>query len=104
MYMSDAEIIHSFVNARNRKEQLNILADLNMCTKEEMISKLKSLGVYDTPPAYDKRIEDMYKRGYTDRDISILLGISTHYVSKWRRAHNLTANRHLYEGSLWQRR
>lgn len=44
-YMTDDEILTSWNRAVNRREQVQILADLNACSLECMEEKLESLGV-----------------------------------------------------------
>lgn len=44
-YMTDDEILTSWNRAVNRREQVQILADLNACSLERMEEKLESLGV-----------------------------------------------------------
>lgn len=44
-YMTDSEILASWRRAANRKEQVQILADLNACSEEKMRAKLEALGV-----------------------------------------------------------
>lgn len=44
-YMTDDEILTSWNRAVNRREQVQVLADLNACSLERMEEKLESLGV-----------------------------------------------------------
>lgn len=54
MYMSESEIIGKFRRADNKKEILQVLADLNGCNKDEMKSYLLEHGVSE---------DDFPKRG-----------------------------------------
>ena len=45
MVMNDAEIISNFKQAKNKKSQVQILADLNGVPKKEMQEYLKALGL-----------------------------------------------------------
>ena len=45
MYMKDIEIVGSFKRADNQKEQVAILAELNVCEKQEIIEVLKKNGI-----------------------------------------------------------
>lgn len=45
MIMTDAEILRDFNGAKKKSEQVQVLADLNCVSKEEMMSKLRELGV-----------------------------------------------------------
>jgi hypothetical protein len=40
MWMSDAEVVQSFLTARNKKEQIKILAELNACSTQKIIQIL----------------------------------------------------------------
>lgn len=45
MYMNDSEILGKYRKADNKKEMLQILADLNGCSKEEMKKFLLASGI-----------------------------------------------------------
>ena len=45
MQMSELEITNSYKEAKNKKSQIGVLADLNCCSKEEIISVLKKSGI-----------------------------------------------------------
>ena len=45
MVMDDTEIINSFKQAKDKKNQVQILADLNGISKKEMQEHLKALGL-----------------------------------------------------------
>lgn len=45
MQMSEAEIVRDYRQAKNKGHQVGILAELNLCPKEEIINILKSNGV-----------------------------------------------------------
>ena len=44
-FMTDDEILSNWRRADNRKEQVQILADLNACSRERIEEKLEALGV-----------------------------------------------------------
>ena len=46
MYMRDGEIVREYRLAKNKKMQVEILADLNACKKDIIIGILKTAGVY----------------------------------------------------------
>lgn len=45
MQMTDSEIVRDYREAKNKREQVTILADLNRCEKEEIIDILLKNGV-----------------------------------------------------------
>lgn len=49
MVMDDTEIINSFKQAKDKKNQVQVLADLNGISKKEMQEHLKTLGL-EVPP------------------------------------------------------
>ena len=44
-FMTDAEILRSWRCAADRSRQVEVLAQLNACSEEDMAEKLESLGV-----------------------------------------------------------
>ena len=48
MYMSDADIVKEYHEARRKKEQIEILADQNLCSKEAIVRVLLENGVEGT--------------------------------------------------------
>lgn len=47
MQMNNAEIVKSYREAKDKKKQVSILAELNACEKEKIISILKDGGISD---------------------------------------------------------
>lgn len=45
MYMTAGEIVRSYLSAKNRRLQIEILADLNLCKPEQIRSILQVAGV-----------------------------------------------------------
>lgn len=45
MEMTNGEIITSYRQAKDKKKQIEVLADLNMCSKDEIVEILKEQGV-----------------------------------------------------------
>lgn len=52
------EIAVMYRDAKNKREQINILADLNLCSKNEIIRKLKFMG-FDVPQKKPSYPEDL---------------------------------------------
>lgn len=45
MQMTDNEIVKSYKKAQDRRKQIGILAELNLCTKEDIRIILRKAGV-----------------------------------------------------------
>ena len=107
--MTDGEIASMWRNCKNRNEQVNILADLNVKSKAEVLEKLTELGcdlrgvktpkVKETrgappkPPIDELRAMELYREGLDDLAISEALGESVTRVKNWRRRMKLKPNR-----------
>lgn len=100
LYMSDDEIISNFQNARNKKAQVAILADLNAVDKRVIHNKLLALGLIDGEPIPEKNkggrpkstpeIDEAEARRLVEKDVPdeqiakhFKVGIST--FRAWRR-------------------
>ena len=109
MQMSDGEILHSWNNAAKPAEHVQILADLNAVSKEEMREKLLELGAEGVPAARKKRTPKatgeykpvkldelramaLYKEGAGDLELADALGVTKSTVCKWRKMMRLQPN------------
>ena len=96
--MTDAEILSSYKGAKNPKDQITVLADLNGVCKAEMAQKLRELGVHipepkPRPSAMDElRAAELYRAGACDLDIAEQLGCKKTQVTEWRKRSGLAAN------------
>ena len=104
--MTDDEIKTMFREAKDKDEQVKILADLNLVTKHQMFNKLKELGCDISgirapkvktggrvkEPIDELRAKDLYNEGLDDLAISESLGCSVSKVSAWRRMMKLPKN------------
>lgn len=45
MQMSDNEIVRTYNDAKNKKEQIQILADLNLCEYNDIVDVLAKFGI-----------------------------------------------------------
>lgn len=97
--MSDSEIITSFNHAIDQKAQVQVLAELNGTTKDEMKQKLYELGCIPEAPvlrekniktAFDEnRARELFADGLSDLDIAERLGVSVTAFGTWRRANGM---------------
>lgn len=96
--MSDDEIRSMWRTCKNRNEQVNILADLNVVTRAEAVDKLRELGcdmrgvrtgkrggAPKKPPMDELRAMELYREGLDDLAISEALGETQNRVKEWRR-------------------
>lgn len=106
--MTDGEIASMWRTCKNRNEQVNILADLNVKSRVEMLGKLRELGcdlrgvktpkVKETrgaapkPPIDELRAMELHSEGLDDLAISEALGESMTRVKNWRRRMKLKPN------------
>lgn len=109
MQMSDGEILHSWNNAAKPAEHVQILADLNAVSKEEMREKLLELGAEGVPVGRKKRTTkatgdykpvkldelramQLYNDGACDLELADALGVTKTTVCKWRKMMRLQPN------------
>nr|DAK79348.1 MAG TPA: hypothetical protein [Caudoviricetes sp.] len=105
--MTDGEIASMWRTCKNRNEQVNILADLNVKSRVEMLGKLRELGcdlrgvrtgsygggAPRKPPIDELRAMQLYRDGLDDLSISEALGESKKRVAEWRKRMKLKPNR-----------
>lgn len=104
MYMTDDEICVRYRQARDKKAQIKILADLNATSKQEIISVLEDAGIplpeklkldKPKPPRVFKFDENLarqfYVQGMMDKEIAEQLGVSKTTIFKWRTQNSLPA-------------
>ena len=61
MQMSDKDIIRAYKEAKDRRKQIGILADLNACPREYIVNILSEAGVYNKPGKKPAKKEDIPK-------------------------------------------
>ena len=93
MVMTDDEIATSYRQAKNQKQQIAVLADLNGTNTVEMRQHMMRIGLLEpdvlATPTKDSGIDELramelFKEGKTDLDIAEMLGVSIHRVQSWR--------------------
>ena len=107
MQMTSSEIVSSYRQSLNHREQITILADLNSCAPATIVEVLKQAGVelpanYKAPkftpvPHTQYRIDELramelYKDGLSDMDIAEQLGCTRNGVATWRKRMHLKAH------------
>lgn len=97
--MTDGEIASMWRTCKDRNEQVNILADLNVKSRVEMLGKLRELGcdlrgvrtgsygggAPRKPPIDELRAMELYREGLDDLAISEAMGETVNRVKEWRR-------------------
>lgn len=97
--MDDAEIRTSYNTAKNRKAQVQVMAELNATTPAVMAAKLRELGcdVPELPEVKQRplrandvlldenRARALFSEGKSDLDISEMLGININAFKTWRK-------------------
>jgi len=77
--MSDFEIVRDYRHAKNQVGQVQILADMNLCSKKEIENVLEQCGVKvlraDTPEEKRQSILYLYNEGKDDEEIATLIGL-----------------------------
>ena len=89
--MSDFEILRDYREARDKKEQVKILADMNLCTQKEIVELLVRHGI---KAKYRKcwneekleKLKVLHGQEMTDEEMAEELSFSSQYVGQLRRA------------------
>lgn len=99
--MEDSEILVMYNQAKNKRDQVKILADLNVVPVEEMVEKLTSLGcelpklpkswLHPTPVLRSPKLEfdvsrarELFDQGMSDRAIAAEVGLKQKEFTNWR--------------------
>ena len=86
--MSDFEIVRDYRHAKNQVGQVQILADMNLCSKKEIENVLEKCGVKvlraDTPEEKQQSILYLYNQGKDDEEIATLIGMKPSSVGTMR--------------------
>ena len=88
MIMDDFEIERDYRHAKNKVSQIQILADMNMCSKKEMTDFLRKHGINistsKTGIDARKSIIKLHTQGKTDEEIAYSIGYKLSSVSAIR--------------------
>lgn len=104
--MTDSEIAAMWRSCKNRNDQVQILADLNVKNRAEVLDKLRELqcdlrgvrmaktggGAPKKPPMDELRAMAQYRDGLDDLAIAEALGETLNRVKEWRRRMKLKPN------------
>lgn len=84
MEMQDPEIVMNYRQARDKHQQIYILADLNNCG----VDMIKTIVGGEIKRSFEM-IEKYYNQGLKDREIAALIGTEKSFVCQWRKKNNL---------------
>lgn len=86
--MSEFEILRDYRQAKNKVNQIQILADMNTCSKKEIEDFLEERGVTvlkcDTLEERRETVRLLYHQGLHDEDIAIVTGLKPSSVGQIR--------------------
>lgn len=94
MVMTPSEIVREYRQARDRRRMLQVLADLCLCTREDIRELLTLCGEEPPPPQKKQGGRKPFPReelraaldaGWTDEEIRAGLGVSKSTIWRWRR-------------------
>lgn len=105
MYMTETEILREYRQAKNKGEQIKVLADLNLCDREKITEILTRCGETVPAPAAlgrrwkensrswdEEKVRALYEEGRHDLEIAAAVGVSKVTVFRWRHAQGLPPN------------
>lgn len=88
MLLSEHEILRDYRQARNKVAQIQILADMNMCSKYEITKYLEQRGVRvlkcGTVAERRETIRYLYDQGLCDEEIAVQTGMKASSVGTIR--------------------
>ena len=102
--MTSEEIVRHYQQAKDRDGDIQILADLNMTSREEICNILKAAGIElclrgpKTKSTFAAQIAPLYAQGLSDQTIAERVGCTTTTVRNWRKRNGFT-ERHLPEAA-----
>lgn len=117
-YMDDTEIAQMYRDAADKNAQIQIIAELNLVTKQEVREKLAQLGeIKSSVPVASKKarslritekqdaiLREVYNRGACDDEIAAATGVPKARVTSWRAERSLKAHYKKREGKEMQKK
>ena len=117
-YMTNDEIAVSYRQAKNKAEQVLVLAELNVKTRDETLDKLAEIGAISAAEAAYEKAKPKQRRakrntgqrtkpypfdvgfaqgllasGSSDAEIAAVVGASRSMIERWRRDHGFLRQR-----------
>lgn len=108
MTMDETEICTSYTKALDKRKQRGVLADLNVCSKQEIDQILQKHGLLEPDPKRrvpnrkidNEKAYEMHKAGKTDKEIAEAFGSSIMSVERWRDRNGLPENQEPQEAPV----
>lgn len=121
-WMGDTEILVSYHLAKDKIDQIQVIAELNAATIAEAVEKLVGVGGLSRAEAdnavklladrtlkmkisgtIEKRSKELYDEGYSDQAIGKFIGVSKGQVQYWRTKRGYPANvpAKSFDGKWW---
>ena len=95
MTMANVEIVADYRQAKDKRAQIGILADLNSTDAATIKDILREAGeLLPRTPLDSEKMEELYKKGLTDKEIASIMDCSITSVANWRKRRGLPANTH----------
>lgn len=93
MTMTDAEIVANYRQAKDKRAQIGILADLNDTDAATIMDILREAGESVPRARLDSdKMEELYRKGLTDKELAAAMGCTAGGVSGWRSRRGLPPN------------
>ncbi len=88
MTMTNAEIVADYQQAKDKRAQIGILADLNQTDKAAIKDILRDAGVPIARGPLDiEKMAELYQQGLLDKEIAKAMDCTVNSVANWRRRH-----------------
>lgn len=98
MVQSEFEILRDYRQAKDKKEQIKILADMNLCTQKEVVELLVKHGINakyrkSKNEAKLEKLKVLHSQGLTDEEMAEKLRFKPEYVRQLRVRLDLNKNK-----------
>lgn len=85
MVMTEAEIVQSYRQAKKQDKQIQILAELNQCTLNEIVAILDNAGELNNLPepknSVDSQMLKLFQQGYSNPEVARILNLTPAQVA-----------------------
>ena len=98
MTMSEFEILRDYRQAKDKKEQVKILADMNMCTQKEMKAYLEQHGVNAKArntwtDETVRKFQKLFHEGLSDNELADAMSLKVSTIYTMRIKYGLKRNK-----------
>ena len=97
MTMTNEEIVRHYNQARDKKTDITVLAELNGCSNREIREILQTASgqmvTREVKRKFDETVAfQLYEDGLNDREIAAKLGVSKYTIFNWRHENDYPPN------------